>query len=82
MMKPIEEYPPDKLLVDEEPPEEMLADIKCMLSYNPDKRPEIGYLLTRQIFGAARRDSETYDLKEYIRKRTEQKPYKTNEKGG
>jgi hypothetical protein len=29
--------------------------IKSMLNYNPDKRPEIGYLLSKKIFGAEER---------------------------
>ena len=39
MMSPIEDYPDDKLLISDELPEEILSEIKCMVSYNPEKLP-------------------------------------------
>ena len=44
-----------------------------MLNFNPNKRPEIGYLLNLEIFGAKRGDSEKYVLEEYMRRKTERK---------
>jgi hypothetical protein len=59
---PIDEFPDEKLLLNEKPKEDMLIFIKSMLALNPDKRPEIGYLLSKKVFGANDREADTYTI--------------------
>jgi hypothetical protein len=33
-----------------------------MLTVNPDKRPEIGYLLSKKIFGANNDEADNYNV--------------------
>lgn len=47
-----------------------------MLNFNPDKRPEIGYLLSKKIFGAEEREGATYTIKEFVRQKTFRKSNK------
>lgn len=47
-----------------------------MLNFNPDKRPEIGYLLSKKIFGAEVREGATYTIKEFVRQKTFRKSNK------
>ena len=40
----------------------MLDTIKCFLNFNPEKRPEIGSVLCKRVFGASEDESRKYGV--------------------